>query len=193
MKYLLYIIFTFYLSSVFCQDSIELSILSADDNWSKEIITFPVDWAPNLTLKGFEELRFSPFWSNPKSTQFWSLVMAWKVNATSTLTIEALEDNFEAYFDGLMKPNHWATTFPQPTVVFLPNPEKDSANGIIGKMRLFDGFHTGKSITLNIKVEQYFCETIDKAIIIFRLSPKDFEHSIWNELNAIIRTPRSCE
>jgi len=193
MKSILCLVFTCYLATAFSQNTTEASILIAEDNWGKEIINFPIDWAPNLNLEGFEELRFSPFWSDPKSDQFWSLVMAWNVDTTHALTTEELESNFEAYFDGLMKPNHWATTFPRPTVVFIPSSEKDSTHSIIGKMKLFDGFHTGESITLNITIEQHFCELSQKSIILFRISPKNFEHAVWKELNAVTRDPSSCE
>ncbi|MEX0272802.1 MAG: hypothetical protein AB3N16_00315 [Flavobacteriaceae bacterium] len=193
MKRSVSIFFILYSSIVTCQDLTEPSILSASDDWGKEIIKFPIEWAPKLTLKGFEELRFAPFWSDPKSDQFWSLVMAWKVKASGKLTTKAIEDNFEAYFDGLMIPNHWATTFPKPSVVLVQNPERNVPHSLIGKLKLFDGFHTGQRITLNVQVEQHFCDTTHTSNIIFRLSPKYFEHAIWDELNNIVRKPTSCE
>ncbi len=193
MKNILSVLFILYSTLIFCQDFRESSILSANDNWGKEIIKFPIEWAPKLILEGFEELRFSPHWSNAESDQFWSLIMAWKVNSSDELTTKEIEENFEAYFDGLMTPNHWATTFPKPTVIFVLNPEKDVTHSLVGKMKLFDGFHSGKLISLNIKVEQHFCKNVNKTIIIFRISPKNFEHTIWDELNNIIRKPMSCE
>lgn len=176
------------LSSIFVYGQVSKgpAILSEND-WRKEIIKFPIEWAPNVKLEGFEELRFSPFWSNPESDQFWSLVMAWEVDSSVELTVEEVEDNFEAYFDGLMKPNHWATTFPRPAVIFISNPEKDDTHSLIGKMKFFDGFHTGKVITQNIKVEQHFQVALNKTILIFRISPKNFDHKIWNELSNIDR------
>ena len=177
---------------VFGQEPPERSILLAHDNWGKEIIEFPIDWAPNLSLEGFEELRFSPYWSNPNHEQFWSLVMAWKINTTAELTLKDIERNFEAYFDGLMKPNHWATTFSRPTALFLPNTNPKDGS-FIGKMKLFDGFHTGNMIRLNITVTQHFCKKRNTSIIVFRMSPKEFEHSIWNELNGITDKPIPCK
>ena len=169
---------------VYGQESKEPAILSEND-WKKEIIKFPVEWAPNVKLEGFEELRFSPFWSNPESDQFWSLVMAWEVGSPVELTEEEVEYNFESYFDGLMKPNHWATTFPRPTVIFISNPEKDDIHSYVGKMKLFDGFHTGKVISQNIKVVQHFDAALNETTLIFRISPKNFDHKIWDELNNI--------
>jgi len=193
MKGLPTIFFICITSIVWSQNVVEPSLLYSVDNWKKEIISFPIEWAPNLNLKGFEELRFAPYWSDPESEDFWTLVMAWKVDAHDRLTMEEIENNFEAYFDGLMKPNHWATTFPRPTALFISNPNKNGTHAFIGKMKLFDGFYTGKSVTLNIKAQQYFSKKTNKAIVILRISPNGFEHSIWEKLNNITHKPLPCE
>lgn len=175
------------------QESKELSILSGIDNWRKEIIQFPIDWAPNLLLEGFEELRFAPQWSNPGDDQFWTLVMSWKVNADSPLTLKQIEYNLESYFDGVMKPNHWASTFPRPNVLLESDSANNNVNSSTGKMKFFDGFHTGKLTTLYIQGEQHFCSKHLKTIIIFRLSPKDFNHIVWGDLKKIKQKPGYCE
>lgn len=165
---------------VFSQKKEELIIFENSKNWQKEIINFPIDLAPKLKLTGFEELLFTPNWSDPKSNQFWSLIIGWKVNTPNPLFLKDIESNFKAYFDGLMKPNHWATDFPEPKVIF-----HKKTKGFIGTMTLFDGFHTGKVITINIKGEQHFDKSLKKTFITFRLSPKNYKNPIWNSLNDI--------
>ncbi|CAM1369069.1 hypothetical protein [Tenacibaculum xiamenense] len=187
MKYLLFVLFLIINPLItLSQEDENLSILSTN-NWGKEIIKFPIDWAPKVELTGFEELRFSPFWSDPNNDQFWSLIMAWKINTNSRLTLIEIEKNFEGYFEGLMIPNHWKTTFPRPNALFLLR--ENSSEKIIGKMRLFDGFHTGKMIDLNITVNQYFLQEDGKSILVFRISPKNFKHPIWELLRSIKRKP----
>jgi len=159
--------------------------------YSHELFILSANWAPDVDLIGYEELRFSPSWSDAEREGFWSLVMAWEVNASDELTIKEIGKNFEAYFDGLMKPNHWATTFPSPVVVFIPNPEKEENFSLIGKMKFFDGFHTGKIVTQNILVEQHFFKDLKKTVLIFRISPQSFEHVIWDSLKTMVRKPTS--
>lgn len=173
-----------------CQDTNTSDILTADPSWGKEIIKFPIAWAPNLTLEGVEELRFSPHWSDPKNEQFWSLVMAWEVNASKPLSITTMETQLEAYFDGLMKPNHWANTFPRPLVLLT---SKTASGTFTGKLKFFDGFHTGKLMTVHIKGEQHFCKRTQKTTIVFRFSPKEFKHAIWDALGAVQRIARLCD
>ncbi|WP_408041429.1 hypothetical protein [Tenacibaculum amylolyticum] len=181
MKRFLLILFLF-LQTLFVlsQEKEKLIIFKNSKDWQKEIIKFPIDWAPKLKFTGFEELLFTPNWSNPKNNEFWSLIIGWKVDTAHPLFLKDVTTNFKAYFDGLMKPNHWATDFPEPQVMF-----HKKNDGFTGAMTFFDGFHTGKVITVNIKGEQYFDKSLKKSILIFRLSPKDYKNPIWNQLNDI--------
>ena len=178
--------------SAVAQDSIKVSIVKADSTWSKEIIPFPVDWLPKLTISGFEELRFAPNWSNPKHEEFWSLIMAWQVETKTKLALKTVRFNLNHYFTELMKPNHWATAFPEP-ILKLENLEdsKDSTD-FKGTLTFFDGFHTGKVITVNILANQTFCKDLGISVIVFRLSPRPFNKPIWNALNAVSINDEIC-
>lgn len=168
-------------SILFAQKKEELSIFENTKKWKQEIIKFPINWAPDVKLKGFEELLFTPNWKNNKSDDFWTLIMGWKVNAATPLSLKQIEQNFKGYFDGLMKPNHWATEFPKPKVSF----KMKNGGGFTGNMIFFDGFHTGKITTVHIQGKQYFQPIQQKTIVSFKISPKNFNHSIWKTLNAI--------
>ena len=184
-KLTLILILFFQIFSAIGQEKEEFSILKNSKNWKREIIKFPIEWAPDLKVSGFEELLFSPNWSDKKSDDFWSLVIAWSLEATSSFSQKELEHNFKSYFDGLMKPNHWSTNFPEPKVHFIKNSDKNLNANYVGEMTFFDGLHTGEVITVHIKIAQTFCEKQQKAIVIFLLSPKDFQHKNWKNFNEI--------
>ena len=93
--------------------------------WSKEIIEFPIEWVPELNVKGYEELLFSPKWKDKKSDEFWSLVMSWNIKSKSRLPKKKITYYFKSYFYGLMNPNHWEKEFPKPKVTFK---EKSKGN-----------------------------------------------------------------
>ncbi len=177
---------------LFGQEEQHLEIVVADSTWNKEIITFPIAWAPDLTLNGFEELRFAPEWDQPDSPQFWSLALAWKVNANSALTLKQITFNLEHYFDSLMKPNHWATKFPDPTLTLLLSTVINGQTTFTGQMSFFDGFHTGKSMTIKIKATQWFCESTETATVLFQFSPQPKNHEIWKKLNTIVPIKTAC-
>lgn len=174
------------------QDLKDLSIVAADSAWGKEIIKFPVAWAPKMTIEGFEELRFSPGWSKKEDDQFWTYVLSWNITSGSLLTTEEIEQNLEAYFDGLMKPNHWAQHFAEPVVHIVRASQSSSVIGYRGKMKYFDGFHTGKMITTNIMAEQVLCKETNRTLVIFRISPKNFEHPVWNDLHTVVLKKNTC-
>ena len=162
-----------------------VDLLNGDDTWGKEIITFPIDWAPKMTVKGYEDLRFAPEWSNPKHDDFWSLVMAWKVITPAEITMNELQSNLEGYFDGLMIPNHWSQEFPKPNLELFDSIKTETSIEFKGKLTVFDGFHTGKLITLNILGVQQLCEKTGNSIIVFRISPKAYSEPVWTQLNTI--------
>ena len=176
--------------TVYAQD--QVSIVKADSTWSTEIIPFPVDWLPDLTLKGFEELRFSPNWDNVEHEQFWTLAMAWQVETTTEIPLEDLEFNLHHYFDKLMHPNHWAQEFPDPTLVLNDLEVTKNGTKFKGQLTFFDGFHTGKVMSVNILGSQRLCETSGVSVVLFRMSPKAYDEGIWYELNAITISDENC-
>ena len=182
MKKIFLILCCFNTALVLCQKAEEFTILDNTKNWANEIIKFPIDWAPDLKVIGFEELLFSPNWKDPKNEQFWSLIISWKIDSESSFSLKEINHNLKNYFDGLMKPNHWSTNFPEPKVTFSKINENKKSFDFKGKMTFFDGFYTGKVITVNILGEQYFCKKENKVILIFRLSPKEYSHKNWRIL-----------
>eukprot|EP01093_Parvamoeba_rugata_P015277 TRINITY_DN5298_c0_g2_i2.p1 TRINITY_DN5298_c0_g2~~TRINITY_DN5298_c0_g2_i2.p1 ORF type:complete len:201 (+),score=34.02 TRINITY_DN5298_c0_g2_i2:496-1098(+) len=186
LKVMFLIVFLLGISSTaIAQNTDELSIVRVDSTWGKEIIEFPIDWASKLTIEGYEELRFAPNWADKTSEEFWTLVMSWNVKTETELPLYELQFNFTHYFDGLMKPNHWANEFPEPKVEFF-EPET-TENGFIfkGKMFFFDGFHTGKLTPVYILGQQEHCDTTRKSIIIFKISSKAYTERVWEKLNSI--------
>jgi len=179
-------------TALIAQNVQDKSILIADESYGKEIILLPVEWAPGMTIEGFEELRFTPGWDKSESPQFWSYVLSWDVMATDPLSQHELETNLEDYFDGLMKPNHWATEFAEPLVQLMQAAPINGNAYYTGRMKYFDGFHTGKVMSTNIQATQHFCEEKQRTIIIFRISPKPYEHEVWNDLNAIKKRADFC-
>lgn len=180
-------------TTMMAQDLQDKSILMADESYGKEIIQLPVEWAPGMTIEGFEELRFSPGWNKVESPQFWSYVLSWDVKATAPLSQYELETNLEHYFDGLMRPNHWAKEFAEPLVQLIPAEPENGNVYYMARMKYFDGFHTGKVMSTNIQVTQHFCEKKQRTIVIFRISPKTYIHEVWKELQAIRKKTGTCE
>ena len=170
------------------------SILSAPDNWQSEIIPFPLGFAPAIDFVGFEDLRFSPGWSDSTSQEFWVYSFAWYIEMDSAMTESKLTESFNIYYDGLMGAvfNNQADTtnsiqLDKTLCLFV----KTNA-GFTGKMRVYDAFFTKDYMTLNIKVKEFFCPKTNKQIILCDISPKTFDHPVWKIFNDV-KLEVNCE
>ncbi|MDX1463093.1 MAG: hypothetical protein R3359_08555 [Marinirhabdus sp.] len=177
--------------SVIAQEKATPSLLRGPADWGQEIIPFPIDWAPGMDVAGYEELRFAPNWKNQQNEQFWTLAIAYKVEAQTPMSLARIQQNFEAYFNGLMHPNHWAQVFPDPVFQLVVD-ESIMELSYRGKLKVFDGFHTGKMITLNVLANQTFCPKTKQTLVVFYVTPQAFDHAIWNSLKAITLTQNAC-
>jgi len=181
------------ISSLLCflmltaQHNEEYLLLEADSLWSKETFDIPTRFAPEMTLEGFEDARFPPEWGKPDSDAFWSYVFAWSISEENQIPIKDLEHNLTSYFDGLMNiPKDTIIALKLPTTTLLVEKSRTKDKIVYyGKIRTFDNFSAQKMMTLYLLAEQYLCASTKRNIIVFRFSPKAFDHSIWQKLNTI--------
>lgn len=175
----------------FSQEEKTQDILQADSTWFKEIIKFPINFAREIPYQGFEELRFAPGFSKEESPELWTYTWAWVITNQKTFTENELETNIQLYFDGLLglDPKHHKNVKQQTNAVFI----KKDTKSYVGKIKTFDTRYTQKPITLNVKVDKHLCKENNRAILIFRISPQEFENPVWKNLNAINLREGSCE
>lgn len=165
--------------------------LEADHTWRKEIFQIPLNFAPEMNLRGIEDARFPIGWEVKDSSTFWSYVFAWNVDNPDLLSIDQISLNLETYFNGLMRIKERGDEFHlKSSKVAL---EKTGSEGEFsyyrGEVETFDGFFDKKAIAFNIQAEQKYCEEIGRAMMIFRFSPKGHEDLVWNKLNEV-RMPK---
>ena len=67
-----------------------------------ETIPFPLDFAPGITHKGVEELRFEPGFFDPAMPGYWSYTFVWRTEDPAEMDAAALGTELTAYFRGLI-------------------------------------------------------------------------------------------
>jgi hypothetical protein len=67
-----------------------------------ETIPFPLDFAPGIAHKGFEELRFEPGFADPALPGYWSYAFVWRTEDPAELDAAALGAELTVYFRGLI-------------------------------------------------------------------------------------------
>jgi hypothetical protein len=70
--------------------------------WKSETIPFPLDFAPAITHKGVEELRFPPGMFDPAAPGYWSYAFVWRTEDTALIAAPVLAAELTTYFRGLL-------------------------------------------------------------------------------------------
>lgn len=179
----------------FSQEEEQSYILKSNSTWSKEIIKFPLGFARTIKFEGFEELRFPANWSKQETDEFWSYVWVWNITNKENLTTYEIAENIESYFDGLMDlgPESSNKTEPKTTAVFIEKETINNTTKFVGKVKTFDSRFTKKPITFKVTVSQFYCKSENKLVSLFRLSPKDFENTVWSKLNSVSLIDDVCK
>lgn len=168
-------------------------LLSIDEPWRSERLEFPIAFAPSIDYKGIEEVRFASGWGKPDSEEFWTYTFLWYLDEDPKITAQAIENDIEAYFNGLMAlvgKGNGLTDIPDANVVFVP--ENKEGSSFIGKAKIFDAFFTKGIQELNIKAVSAYCSATKKYTVLFTFSPKEFDHSIWQTLDNI-HLSKTCD
>lgn len=168
----------------------KLYLLKTDKSWMKEIFTFPLNFARDIPYTGIEEAHFPRGWRDVDSPEFWSYTFAWKVDLTTELTKAELENNLQLYFDGLMRVVNKNKDFVPPKSI--AKVEQDAAQ-FRGTIDIFDAFVTNEAMTLQVVAEREYCPEKQQSILVFKFSPKGFEHEIWDTLKKIKLRDGFCE
>jgi len=159
------------------------------EGWRSEIVALPLGFAPQMSVKGHQDLRFSPGMFTGGAPDYWSYGFVWWLDADQELQTESFISDLEDYFTGLAdvvdrggdKDAHKAQ-------VMLNNPSLNTS-GLPREFtitaRVFDGFAAKDQINLTMKAEIKPCETLGKMAVIFTASPKDMSVPVWQDLQRI--------
>ncbi|MCK5638529.1 MAG: hypothetical protein KAH67_07440 [Flavobacteriaceae bacterium] len=166
-------------------EQVKFNLLVTDSIWSKEVFTFPIKFAQEINYKGVEEAQFPKGWSQKDSPNFWSYVFVWDVEGNQVNSEKELEMDLKTYFDGLMNSKNTITQFHK----------MESSIDLIkysGIISFFDNLRTKENISLNVLVEKKYCKKTNKSLIIFRFSPKEFNHKVWSTLEMVVLRANIC-
>lgn len=195
MKYLLsntlYIFIVLFSISSFSQEE-NLDLFETDSTvWIKEIIKFPLGFAPEIPYEGYEDLRFvKAGWGKMNHPEFWSYAFGWHIKTNTKPTLKEIEKNIELYYDGLMQAVNKNKEFEVPKSIVSFN--KIDANKYTGTIKTHDSFYTKETIILNTFIEITHCRQKDIYVVLFKVSLQDFSHEVWKKLNSLKLKKDSC-
>ena len=184
-KFTLLTVITLLFTSEFFAQKNEFNLIQLDSTWGQEVLRFP---ARHMNYIGVGEVRFPPkrSWIQPKNDFFWSYTYAWSIDVDRKIKEKELEIDLVKYFNSLNRIDMNATTDEKYSSAKVTKIKKEkSITYFKGSVKIFDRFATNKMITLNVLIESNYCKKDKKTILLFKFSPKDFNHTTWKTLNKI--------
>jgi hypothetical protein len=164
--------------------------LTQPAGWGIERFELPAAFAPGISYKGVEDLRFMPGWSDPKSHNFWSYAYMWYLDEVPVLNAKIIQNNLQQYYDGLALTNLDSTQkatahlFPAFADVKKVKQADGEAEAYLVSIEMFD-FIQKKPLTLYGSIRRKICPGQTKGFIFFELSPQDFTDKIWLQLDQL--------
>lgn len=158
------------------------------DGWRAEGVALPPPFAPRFGLKGMDDLRFPRGWRDPTSDEYWSFAYLLWLDGGQKIDIPILQDNLKIYYEGLIANavarDHISADKLVPVQVKFKktDTERDDRETYTGTIDMLD-YMAQKPMTLNCMVHvKTSCVAQDHIPIFFELSPKGFDHPIWEGL-----------
>jgi hypothetical protein len=162
--------------------------LPTPKDWGIERFPLPISFAPAITYKGVEDIRFTPGWGKATSEEYWSYAFLWYLDGKINMDATTIESNLKAYYTGLISVN--GSNIPNEKLIPVVTAFKVSKKGK-GDIKTFSGsivmldYMAQKSITLNCKVHWKACKETNKTYIFYELSPQPFTHQVWVSLGQL--------
>jgi len=164
--------------------------LTIPKGWSIERFSLPPDFAPQITYKGVEDLRFTPGWGDTLSEEHWTYSFLWWFDGSAKINADSLQETLKEYYTGLVGRNIISRNIPAskivPTIAAIKK-IKTEANDIetfSGTISMLD-YHNQKPIRLNCMVHVKNSKAINHTAVYFEISPQPLSHLIWQKLNEI--------
>jgi hypothetical protein len=156
------------------------------EGWKREVIPFPLDFAPELPYRGKEVLRFAPRFFDPASPTYFSYVFAWVLDGSPALEAPALEADLARYFAGLCR-EVGGKKFQFDAARFRAHlapaeARRAGARALRGTVETYDPFGDGRPLTLHVEVEIWDCPGGGPRVARFAASPADAAAPVWREL-----------
>lgn len=164
--------------------------LSIPKDWGIERFLIPISFAPQISYKGVEDIRFTPGWGNVKTDDYWTYAFLWYLDDAPKTDARIIADNLKAYYTGLININRENYKVPIEKLIPVVTSFKEARtdNGDLktftGTIKMLD-YMQQQPITLNCTAHLKTCPEENKTILFYEISPQPPAHKIWQSLNQL--------
>jgi len=170
--------------------------LTTPEGWGTERFALSPDFAPAMTYKGVEDIRFAPGWSDSTKQDYWSSAYLWWLEGAPQINAAGLQRNLQLYYSGLVNRNVIGSNIPKdkvvPTEVAVRKIKTASRDlqTFAGSIHMLD-YMTQRPMLLNTVIHVKDCNTENRVAVLIELSPKPLKHNVWEQMD-IIANSFSC-
>lgn len=164
------------------QSDAKPALLPPPAGWQGERLEFPLGFAPEIELRGFEELAFAPGMFVPDSDSYFSYALALRLEGDIRVDEAFLDSFLERYYRGLCGAvgQERGLTLDLDSIRATVRP---AGTRFTAEVEMFDAFVTGQPLTLALEFES---RPVPRATEVLGLaSPLDREAPVWQELAAL--------
>lgn len=164
--------------------------LAVPEGWSIERFSLPPDFAKDIPYQGVEDIRFASGWADVKTDEYWAYAFLWWIDGQPEVNTTILEKSLKSYYNGLIARNVTPRKIPEskliPTVVNI-HPVKTEA----GDLETFEGtinmldYMAQIPMVLNARIHKKNCPDKNHEFVLFEISPKPANHTVWQKLNKL--------
>jgi hypothetical protein len=158
--------------------------------WDVERFLIPIAFAPQISYKGVEDIRFAPGWAKVKTDEYWTYAFLWYLDGTPEINATIVANNLKAYYTGLVGSNMELRKIPADklvtakTTIKKVKTDKGDLKTFRGTIYMLD-YMEQKPITLNCIVHQKSCAGKDKTFVFNEISPQPYNHPVWQSLHQL--------
>ncbi|MEO7562038.1 MAG: hypothetical protein ABIT07_05545, partial [Ferruginibacter sp.] len=69
--------------------------LNFPTGWDVERFLIPIEFAPQISYKGVEDIRFAPGWAKEKTAEYWTYAFLWYLDGTVKTNAKIIENNLK--------------------------------------------------------------------------------------------------
>lgn len=166
--------------------------------WDTEHFSLPPQFAPQITYKGTEDLRFAHGWADSASEEHWTYAFLWWLDGRSQLTADGLQNCLKDYYTGLIGSNVGPRKIPteklfpvKVSIHIVSTPTPGDRTTFAGNIHMLN-YLTQTPITLYVLIHWKYLRSPDHTAVFFEVSSKPMDHRVWqhlNDLNKGLRLP----
>ena len=165
-------------------------LLKEPANWEFERFALPPAFAPGITYKGAEELRFAPGMFNKDSANYFTYAFVTQLDNVTAISQTDIQDYLLNYYKGLCSITAMDRKLVIDTTQITAVVEKKKdipANETIYKasMNIFGVFADGAAVKLNLEVKVLMAAAAKRTYLVVIASPREKTAAVWKTLYVI--------